>query len=58
MPGKEIETVVEDYFDAGEHSIEWEPKGKTNGMSDRIFEYFYRLITPNYSTIKRLIIQN
>ncbi len=26
--------------------------------SSRLFEYFYRLISPHFSTIKKLIIQN
>ncbi|MCD6091446.1 MAG: T9SS type A sorting domain-containing protein, partial [Bacteroidales bacterium] len=43
LMGKEIETLVNEYQYIGEHQVNWQPKGLTNGI------YIYKLMTGNLS---------
>lgn len=51
LAGQEIQTLVNEYLNAGEHEIKWTAKELPSGI------YFYRLQAGNFSEIKKIILQ-
>ena len=51
LAGQELETLVNEFQTAGEHEINWQPKGLPGGI------YFYRLQAGDFSETKKLILQ-
>ena len=51
VTGRTVATLVDRTQDAGEHTIEWYPRGFPSGM------YFCRLVAGNYSDTKKMILQ-
>ncbi len=51
ITGQEIVTLLDGYQTAGEHAINWIPKGFPSGI------YFYRLQAGEFSETKKLILQ-
>ena len=50
--GQVLERLVDGFKTAGEHQLEWKPKGIPGGI------YFYKLQSDEYFQTKKLIIQN
>jgi photosystem II stability/assembly factor-like uncharacterized protein len=48
--GKKIKTLVNEYKNAGEHSIEFNGEGHPSGI------YFYRISAENYSKTKKMVL--
>lgn len=48
--GEEIEVLVNGELEVGEHLINWEAKNLPSGI------YFYRLITDNFNTTRKMIL--
>ncbi|MEO8398990.1 MAG: T9SS type A sorting domain-containing protein [Ignavibacteriaceae bacterium] len=46
--GNEVETLVDEYQSAGNHSVKFEPKNLSSGI------YFYKLVTGSFSEIKKM----
>ena len=51
IAGHEIETLFDDYKDAGEYRVKWTAHGLSSGV------YFYRLNAGNFSETKKLILR-
>lgn len=52
---QKIKTVSDGYFNAGEHSVEWNGKDENgNSLSNGV--YFYKMDTENSSIIKKMIL--
>ncbi len=49
--GREIETLVEDRLEKGEHAIQWDASGLPGGI------YLYRLKTNDYIETRKLVLQ-
>jgi hypothetical protein len=49
--GREVETLVNEKKEAGEHEVEWNAETVSSGI------YFYRLLTEKYSESKKLLLQ-
>ncbi len=49
LNGREIENLIEDYKPAGSYKIRYEPKQLTSGI------YFYRIITEDFTDVKKMI---
>jgi len=53
--GQEIDALVEDQYNAGIHTVEWDGKDKkSNQVASGI--YFYRLTSEAYTDTKRMIL--
>ncbi|MDP8242252.1 MAG: FlgD immunoglobulin-like domain containing protein [Candidatus Celaenobacter antarcticus] len=53
--GQKMKTISDDYFNVGEHSVEWNGKDENgNSLSDGV--YFYKMNIENSNTIKRMIL--
>jgi photosystem II stability/assembly factor-like uncharacterized protein len=50
ISGQLVKTVLNSRFDAGSHSVNFAGKDLSSGV------YFYKLITPNYSDVRKMII--
>ena len=48
--GKEVDVLIEETLNAGEHKISWNAGGIASGV------YFYRLKSGNYSEIKKMLL--
>jgi len=51
LAGQEIATLVNEFHQAGEHEITWQPEGLPSGL------YFYKIQAGDYSEAKKLILQ-
>ncbi len=51
LAGQGIETLVNEFQQAAEHEITWQPKGLSSGL------YFYSLQAGDYSETKKIILQ-
>jgi hypothetical protein len=49
LNGREIENLIEDYKPAGSYNIRYEPKELTSGI------YFYRIITEDFTDVKKMV---
>lgn len=50
IAGRLVETVADDYYSAGRHSVLWDGEGQASGI------YFYRLRTDRISTTRRMVL--
>jgi hypothetical protein len=48
--GKEVATILSNYLTAGRYQIRWNAAGNASGV------YFYRLVSQDYSSVKKLIL--
>ncbi len=48
--GREVETIISEELDGGEHTREWNAKGLSNGI------YYYKIQAGNFTETKRLVI--
>jgi PKD repeat protein len=48
--GQNVETLVEDYFEAGQYSVNWDGSMAASGI------YLYRLTTDEFSTAKKMVL--
>ena len=55
IKGQKVKTLVNEFVEAGNHSIEWNGNNSNNKKSVSGV-YFYKLSTPDYSDIKKMIL--
>jgi hypothetical protein len=48
--GREVEILVDEFATAGTHAVVFDSKGLPSGI------YFYRMETPHYSTMKKMVV--
>ncbi|PLX28530.1 MAG: hypothetical protein C0600_09650 [Ignavibacteria bacterium] len=48
--GREVKVLVDGFTQAGSHQVLFEAKGLTTGI------YFYRMETPNFSTMRKMVV--
>jgi hypothetical protein len=55
IKGQKVKTLIDDHFERGSHKVVWDGKdGSGNSASSGL--YFYRMATPEYSAVKKMIL--